>query len=241
GYTYCAIASLSFLNRLPSSPSFETKGDLLPGLTNIPATIRWLVSRQVGYRDEEEEDEPEDPHKTQREALVGIHNDTPLVPGLTLEDEEFVGFNGRCNKSVDTCYAFWVTASLDPFVAFYSSRHNTGLEDLANIPEIHQVHYYSSLGIASLTATDIYHSYLGLAALAVMKEPGIKSLDSALSVSKQQRERVTQQRETASIARKIYWKHGYPISIRQDNPKFKEKMASSEEPPKSIKDVVGAV
>ncbi|TVY28947.1 Geranylgeranyl transferase type-1 subunit beta [Lachnellula hyalina] len=224
GYTYCAIASFSFLNRLPSSPSSENKGDLLPGLTNIPATIRWLVSRQVGYRDEEEEDEPKDPHKTEREALAGIHNDTPLVPGLSLEDEELMLGEDKSKL---------------PFVAFYSSRHNTGLEDLENIPEIHQVHYYSSLSIASLTATDIYHSYLGLAALAVMKEPGIKPLDSALCVSKQQRERVTQQRETASIARKIYWKHGYPISIREDNPEFKEKMASSEEPPKSIKDVVG--
>jgi geranylgeranyl transferase type-1 subunit beta len=82
-------------------------------------------------------------------------------------------------------------------------------------------------------AADIYHSYLGLAALAVMKEPGIKPLDSALCVSKQQRERMTQQRETASVARKIYWKHGYPISIREDNPEFKEKMASSEGPPKN--------
>ena len=91
------------------------------------------------------------------------------------------------------------------------------------------------------TTADIYHSYLGLAALAVMKEPGIKPLDSALCVSKQQRERITQQRQTTLVARKIYWKHGYPISIREDNPEFKEKMASSEEPPKSMKDVVGAV
>lgn len=84
---------------------------------------------------------------------------------------------------------------------------------------------------------DIYHSYLGLAALAVMKEPGIKPLDSALCVSKQQRAKFTQQRTTASIARKVYWKHGYPISIREDNPEFEEKMASSEEPPKFMSNI----
>ena len=108
-----------------SSPASNGKGDLLPGLTNIPATIRWLVSRQVGYRDDEEEDEDEDPTKAQREAMAGIYNDKPSVPGLSLEDEEFVGFNGRCNKSVDTCYAFWVTASLD--VSTISRCHNSGV------------------------------------------------------------------------------------------------------------------
>jgi len=116
GYTYCAIASLSLLNRLPSpadsSPSPSNK-ELLPGLTNIPATIRWLVSRQVGYKEEDEEGEEEDPTQTQREALAGVYKDGPLVPGLSFEEEEFVGFNGRCNKMVDTCYAYWVIASLD--------------------------------------------------------------------------------------------------------------------------------
>jgi geranylgeranyl transferase type-1 subunit beta len=45
--------------------------------------------------------------------------------------------------------------------------------------------------------TDIYHSYLGLAALAIMKEPGIKPLDSALCVSMQQKEIIGQLREAA--------------------------------------------
>jgi geranylgeranyl transferase type-1 subunit beta len=84
----------------------------LLGLTDIPATIRWLVSRQVGYK-EEDDDEVEDPTQSQREALAGVYKDGPSVPGLSLEDEEFVGFNGRCNKMVDTCYAYWVIASLD--------------------------------------------------------------------------------------------------------------------------------
>ncbi|TVY85943.1 Geranylgeranyl transferase type-1 subunit beta, partial [Lachnellula willkommii] len=241
GYTYCAIASLSFLNRLPSSPTSEIKSDLLPGLTNIPATIRWLVSRQVGYRDEEEDEEDEedeDPHQSQREALAGIHKDTPLVPGLSLEDEEFVGFNGRCNKSVDTCYAFWVTASLDMLGEDKSKLVNS--KAIRRFLFEQTQHRIGGFGKYPGNPPDIYHSYLGLAALAVMKEPGIKPFDSALCVSKQQRERITQQRKTASVARKIYWKHGYPISIREDHPEFKEKMASSEGPPASIKDVVGA-
>jgi len=69
-----------------------------------------LVSRQIGYQ-EEEEDETE--VKAAPPVLAGVYQNDPLVPGLSLEDEEFVGFNGRCNKNADTCYAYWVSASLD--------------------------------------------------------------------------------------------------------------------------------
>ncbi|TVY60808.1 Geranylgeranyl transferase type-1 subunit beta, partial [Lachnellula suecica] len=238
GYTYCAIASLAFLNRLPStsdSPTSSTKEDLLPGLTDIPATIRWLVSRQVGYTDEDSEDEEEDPNQAQREALASVYKDEPLVPGLSLEDEDFVGFNGRCNKTVDTCYAFWVIASLDML--------GEDKTELVNAKAIRRFlfeqtqHQIGGFGKYPGNPPDIYHSYLGLAALSVMKEPGLKPLDSVLCISKEQKEVMVQQRQAALGARKIYWKHGYPISIREDNPDFEEKMASSEEPPAFMKDV----
>ena len=83
------------------------------GLTNIPATIRWLVSRQVGYPESEDEVDVETDHKPSQVKLAGVYGDKPLVPGLSLEEAQFVGFNGRCNKLADTCYSFWVTASLD--------------------------------------------------------------------------------------------------------------------------------
>ena len=129
GYTYCAIASFSLLHRLPDSPAAfsqnfstvdGTSHNILPGLTNFPATVRWLVSRQVGYSEDDDGDDDEDNHtlplQDQRDALAGIHEHTTEVPsfaGLSLQESQFVGFNGRCNKRVDTCYAFWVGASLD--------------------------------------------------------------------------------------------------------------------------------
>jgi geranylgeranyl transferase type-1 subunit beta len=73
-------------------------------------TVRWLLSRQQRYT--EEELETQEPQK-QHINLAGVYEQEPLVPGLSVEDAPFVGFNGRCNKVVDTCYAFWVTASLD--------------------------------------------------------------------------------------------------------------------------------
>lgn len=71
---------------------------------DIPALVHWLVSRQVGYTAEDDDDEsaPQDPPAE------------PLsLEELSLQDSECVGFNGRCNKPVDTCYAFWVGGALD--------------------------------------------------------------------------------------------------------------------------------
>jgi geranylgeranyl transferase type-1 subunit beta len=129
GYTYCAIASFSLLHRLPDpsaafSQNFSTpdrtSNNILPGLTNFPATVRWLVSRQVEYSEDDGEDDEDNhtllPLQDQRDALAGIHEHATEVPsfaGLSLRENQFVGFNGRCNKRVDTCYAFWVGASLD--------------------------------------------------------------------------------------------------------------------------------
>lgn len=94
------------------------------GLADISGIIRWLLSRQVGYEAGEEHDDVEYPYITDRPrgithgvAISDRRKDSeetmPDIIGLSPEEHQFVGFNGRCNKPVDTCYAFWVTASLD--------------------------------------------------------------------------------------------------------------------------------
>jgi len=117
GYTYCAIAALSFLGRLPNSDESELKGQ--PGLTNVAETTRWLVSRQMGYQAEVEDSDDES------EAT----KDDPESTELAVEAEDFVGFNGRCNKMVDTCYAFWVGASLDVSLLKGCAKYNAKYSD----------------------------------------------------------------------------------------------------------------
>jgi len=90
------------VNRLPESKESEPNS----GLTNVPSTIRWLVSRQMGYTAEDDEEEEEDP--APQVKLQGVYTDEAAP-----ENEQFVGFNGRCNKRADTCYAFWVGAALN--------------------------------------------------------------------------------------------------------------------------------
>lgn len=70
-------------------------------------TIRWLLLRENAYTEETEEDS-----QTDQPEVEDVQEEF-FVPGLTTELADFVGFNGRCNKRVDTCYAFWVGASLD--------------------------------------------------------------------------------------------------------------------------------
>ncbi|KAJ5032452.1 uncharacterized protein L3040_009056 [Drepanopeziza brunnea f. sp. 'multigermtubi'] len=228
GYTYCAIAALSLLNRLPDlslrMPKAEDPKSPRPVLTDLSLTIRWLVSRQVGYEDEEDTDEDAEP-------IIkpdGVYKEKNLVTGFTLEDTEFVGLNGRCNKAADTCYAFWVAASLSMLG-----------QDAAQI--LHSVairrflfeqtqHMIGGFGKTPGAPPDIYHSYLGLAALAIMKEPGIKPLDPGLCISLQQKDIIGQLRKSAAVPSRIYWKHGNAFSIREDDPDFEQIMASSEEP-----------
>ncbi|KAH8815248.1 terpenoid cyclases/protein prenyltransferase alpha-alpha toroid [Xylogone sp. PMI_703] len=99
GYTYCAIATLSLLGRLPSSsPSSEE------ALIDIPAAIHWLVSRQIEFI---EPKSPEEKELYLRHSMVGVYEDSDSAHKLC------AGFNGRWNKLPDTCYCFWVSGSLD--------------------------------------------------------------------------------------------------------------------------------
>jgi len=189
GYTCCAISALSILHRLPSSAS--PASPVAPGLTNIPETIRWLVSRQLGYTEEEEN---ESEHKV-LPVLAGVYQNEPSVLGLSVRDKEFVGFNGRCNKSVDTCYGYWVTASLD--MLGQDKARLLNIQAARRFLYEQTQHRIGGFGKAPGDPPDIYHSYLGLATLAIMKEPGIKSLDSALCVSVQQKEIIDRLRDAA--------------------------------------------
>ncbi|KAE9381363.1 terpenoid cyclases/Protein prenyltransferase [Stipitochalara longipes BDJ] len=192
GYTCCAISALAIIHRLPNSAS--NSGTEAPGLTNIPETIRWLVSRQEGYTEEEEEDKAES--KTPAPpVLQGVYENQPSVPAPSLPDEDSVGFNGRCNKKVDTCYAYWVTASLDMLGQDKAQLLN--MKASRRFLLEHTQHRIGGFGKAPGNPPDIYHSYLGLAALAIMKESGLKPFDSALCVTAEQKEIIGRLREAA--------------------------------------------
>ena len=95
GMTYCAVAALTLLGR----------GE---GLRKDDV-VRWCVFRQVAHepKDEMEEDEwDEVVDEVEREEGERVELEADGKP-------RWAGFQGRCNKRADTCYSFWVGASLD--------------------------------------------------------------------------------------------------------------------------------
>ncbi|RDW57438.1 protein geranylgeranyltransferase type I subunit CDC43 [Aspergillus mulundensis] len=123
GHTYCAVNTLTFLNRL--SDGSERVPLVSPGSHQFECLVRWLVYRQTHeLGDGEEEDDggnadgqADDVQSLSRavdelflsKSISALSNISPL----TEESLQWAGFNGRSNKYADTCYSFWNTATLD--------------------------------------------------------------------------------------------------------------------------------
>lgn len=204
GYAYCAVAALDLLDRpveggtLSSiteeqqAPHYTQSKLLQEGIGDIPAFISFLISRQFAYleaQEKEAEGDEEDPD-TANFQMAGLSLSEPQG------DTSHVGFNGRCNKVADTCYTWWVLGSLSilgvlgggPSSSSPSSapRTTVDLEALgasrAFLLDKTQ-HAIGGFGKRAADPPDIYHSSLGLFALATMGDPSLKAVDAGLAVS----------------------------------------------------------
>ncbi|KAK4947708.1 geranylgeranyl transferase type-1 subunit beta [Elasticomyces elasticus] len=162
-----------------STTSSEQQGGIKTrGLTSPDLTIHWLASRltaTISSEDEEDTyaDETDTP-ETCHDAHSFVHTaNFPTSMGETSEKSrptshfalDWVGFNGRCNKVADTCYAFWVGAGL---TLMNASRviHPTPVRRYLLEQTAHIV---GGFGKLPGDPPDVYHSYLGLAALSLLE------------------------------------------------------------------------
>ena len=99
GMTYCALAALTLLDRVPA-------------LDDTPGLIRWLTTRQTPFQKKHEMDE-DDLELLAIKGTPDAREEAEKVELCTDGRPRWGGFNGRCNKLADTCYSFWVGASLD--------------------------------------------------------------------------------------------------------------------------------
>lgn len=132
GLTYCALSTLSFLGLLPDERN-PSQFSAIP-IRNYHDLIGWLAARQTNQLyeadenyDDESEAETGDAQATSQPskdaqlngALPSLDETICSLPTLressqlTQDDLSCAGFNGRPNKTADTCYCFWVTGSLD--------------------------------------------------------------------------------------------------------------------------------
>ncbi|ROV88053.1 hypothetical protein VMCG_10412 [Cytospora schulzeri] len=183
------------------TPYYKRSQALQNGISDMPGFISFLVSRQFTYldpdtADDDDDDDDDDPDC----ANFQLANLSLTDPN---ESPKHVGFNGRCNKVADTCYTWWVLGSLSilgvlnnsdddgdsgtPSPANNNNENNTvdpaALKAQRDFLLDKTQHAIGGFGKRPGDPPDIYHSSLGLAALATMGYPGLKKFDSGLCVS----------------------------------------------------------
>ncbi|XXG93778.1 geranylgeranyl transferase type-1 subunit beta [Hypoxylon texense] len=185
GYAYCAVAALSLLDLANPDAATQPNHYLHAGIPSVSSLIHFLACRQFDYLDPS----PDEPERSSNHAL-------PDLSTLALSDTpKTVGFNGRLNKVADTCYTWWVCGTLamlgegrvvdrDPARKFMLEKTQHLIGGFAKHPG---------------GPPDVYHAYLGLAALATMagesKEAGLGRFDPRLCVSREASERIAKARE----------------------------------------------
>lgn len=174
GYAYCAIGALYMLDRPPCSTSSSHSSSAVDrGVPDRAALVRFLVHRQFNYLAKEEEDDDEEDNENFVETRLG---DLSLGNGCT-----HVGWNGRWNKKADTCYCWWVAGTLSMVGSFHAVNIAPSRAYLLDITQ-------QRIGGFSKHAgghPDLYHSYLGLAALALTGDEDLKDLDVGLCCSRE--------------------------------------------------------
>jgi geranylgeranyl transferase type-1 subunit beta len=108
------------------------------------------------------------------ELNANEHRDTVFW----LLKRQISGFQGRINKPADTCYSFWIGASLE----ILKASQFINFEEQARFLETTESRY-GGFGKECDSYPDLLHSYMGLSGLSIAKDPALKSLDCTLGIT----------------------------------------------------------
>lgn len=124
------------LGKLPRQTT-ESKNEGAMSAEFVKNVTKWLVSRQTLMLHEEDElpmadEEPPDmtpkifPPTFHVQGAFPVSVADAILLNASIEisthDLQWAGFNGRCNKVADTCYAFWVGGTLGVSFCYAVSR-----------------------------------------------------------------------------------------------------------------------
>ncbi|KAI8149433.1 terpenoid cyclases/protein prenyltransferase alpha-alpha toroid [Fennellomyces sp. T-0311] len=93
-------------------------------------------------------------------------------------NQQTTGFAGRPNKEADACYCFWIGASLEMLGAFDLVNHENCRDFLLACQT-----KIGGFGKTPGSHPDVMHSYMGIAALSLLGQPGINKLNVAINVA----------------------------------------------------------
>ncbi|KAI1329228.1 terpenoid cyclases/Protein prenyltransferase [Xylariaceae sp. FL0255] len=192
GYAYCAVAALSLLDLANPDPSLPPNHYVQTGIPSIPSLVRFLVNRQVAYTEIDQDDEIDE--ETANHPLPDLSS---LSLDPTIATPNVIGFNGRLNKLPDTCYVWWNSGAL----AILGEA-----QFIANLPVRRFIldktqHLVGGFAKYPGGPPDMYHAYMGLAALGTLagdgsSEPGMRKFDARLCASADTVARMSRARET---------------------------------------------
>lgn len=197
GFAYCAVASLAFVGCLPRDLTATGQPAVLSAPSELIEWLLDRLTTAIEEEDDDTDEEilpagsdeslptllseatkDSDP-PSQASSFTKLRS-TPLVEAQSkgiviprkadqmLVGRPFVrwtGFSGRCNKIADTCYAWWAGATL-------KMLNGLDLIDPAPLRRYllaktqHMI--VGGFGKFPEDPPDIYHSYLGLIALAIL-------------------------------------------------------------------------
>lgn len=216
GYAYCAVAALSLLDLANPDPSAAPDHYIRSGIPSIPSLVHFLVNRQFAYLD---------PRSPSSRPPTPTHDENPLPVDLTslslslssdvdvdvdVPVPQVTGFSGRPNKAPDTCYAWWISGALS--LLGVGGGHG-GL--VARAPARRFIidktqHLVGGFGKNPGSPPDVYHAYMGLAALGSLAgggaegegEAGLKTFDTRLCVSRDAAAKIARAREALLASEK---------------------------------------
>ncbi|EXJ65219.1 hypothetical protein A1O7_01560 [Cladophialophora yegresii CBS 114405] len=198
GLNYCGIATLSFLSLL-QTPAVSIDEMARQAKVDLASCTRWMLDRQTTWIEEDEDedeneedddDQPEDQpapehHIKQLGTQPSLFDLSSMQEGL--EPERLIaGFCGRCGKMADTCYCFWNVGAL----AILRQHHLVDSEAMRRYLLGKVTHIIGGFAKGPGELPDLLHSYLGLATLAIYKEPGLKAFDPTFCMSVEAVERL---------------------------------------------------
>ena len=124
GWTYCGVGVLRLLGTDITDTLTRSSSDKDTAINEAywQDLLHWLVSRQTTFVQELENEpwpegenlEADETNVRNEEAQAAEELETGKEEQIerTIHALACAGFNGRCNKVADTCYAFWVGGSL---------------------------------------------------------------------------------------------------------------------------------
>lgn len=96
------------------------------------------------------------------------------------------GFQGRPNKAVDTCYSFWIGATLKILNCFELSDYEKNRDYVLST----QDHIVGGFSKWPGSNTDPFHTYFGICGLSFVNEPNILEIVPTLNISVRAYERL---------------------------------------------------